>query len=59
MTTHSMCLETLAIDAANGVGANKLASISRILSKLIHIDIFNDGTNGRLNEKVKTKVGKF
>jgi hypothetical protein len=55
MTPSAQHLEPLAIDAANGVGAMKLACVRQTLAKFIQIDIFNDGTKGRLNEKVKRK----
>ncbi|CAF3502799.1 unnamed protein product [Rotaria sp. Silwood1] len=51
MTSKDKSFETLAIDAANGVGAMKLACIRRTLANLIRIDIFNDGTKGLLNHK--------
>jgi hypothetical protein len=53
MTPSAKPIEPLAIDAANGVGAIKLAYVRQTLAKLIKIEIFNDGTKGRLNEKVK------
>ncbi|CAF4294838.1 unnamed protein product, partial [Rotaria magnacalcarata] len=43
--------EQLAIDAANGIGAQKLVVLQQRLSDLFKIEIFNDGTQGRLNEK--------
>jgi hypothetical protein len=55
MTPTAKRLEPLAIDAANGVGAVKLAYVRQILAKFIHIQIFNDGTKGHLNEKVKRR----
>ncbi|CAF1589008.1 unnamed protein product [Rotaria magnacalcarata] len=51
MTPSDRSLESLAIDAANGVGAFKLAQIRRILEKFIPLDIYNDGRKGHLNEK--------
>ena len=42
----------MAIDAANGVGAVKLAHLRQILSDLLPLEIFNDGTKGHLNENV-------
>ena len=59
MTPSAQHLEPLAIDAANGVGAMKLAYIRQTLAKFIQIEIFNDGTKGHLNEKVKTKKINF
>ncbi len=55
MTPSAQHLEPLAIDAANGVGAMKLAYVRQTLAKFIQIDVFNDGTKGHLNEKVKRK----
>jgi hypothetical protein len=55
MTPTSKRFEPLAIDAANGVGAIKLAYMRQTLAKFIKIEIFNDGTKGRLNEKVKIR----
>ena len=52
-------MEPLAIDAANGVGAVKLANIRQILAKYIRIEIFNDRQKGHLNEKVNKKIKKF
>lgn len=45
-------LKPLAVDAANGVGALKLAYFHEKLKKILRIDVFNDGTKGRLNENV-------
>jgi hypothetical protein len=42
----------VAIDAANGVGAAKLAHLRQTLAELLPIEIFNDGSKGHLNEKV-------
>jgi hypothetical protein len=44
--------ELLAIDAANGIGAQKLVHVRQTLSNFLPIEIFNDGTKGHLNEKV-------
>lgn len=46
-------MEPLAIDAANGIGAMKLSAIRQRLSKFILIEVFNDGSRGHLNEKVR------
>ncbi|CAF4861085.1 unnamed protein product [Rotaria socialis] len=51
MTPGAKHLEQLAIDAANGIGAQKLVVLQQRLSDLFKIEIFNDGTQGRLNEK--------
>jgi hypothetical protein len=49
----------LAIDAANGVGAQKLVDLRQRLADFLPIEIFNDGTIGHLNEKVnKNKFKK-
>ena len=53
MTPGTKDFEPLAIDAANGVGALKLAYIRQRLTKFIQIEIFNDGRKGHLNENVK------
>ncbi len=53
MTPTTQRLEPLAIDAANGVGALKLAYIRQRLAKYLRIEIFNDGRKGHLNEKVR------
>ena len=45
--------DTLAIDAANGIGARKLIHFHQSLSDLLPLEIFNDGTKGHLNEKVR------
>jgi hypothetical protein len=59
MTPSAKHLEPLAIDGANGVGAIKLAYMRQTLAKFLQIEIFNDGTNGHLNEKVNsTKIFK-
>ncbi|CAF0801867.1 unnamed protein product [Didymodactylos carnosus] len=42
--------EQVIVDAANGVGAVKLQYVAARLSKLIHIDVLNDGTQGHLND---------
>jgi len=55
MTPSAKRLEPIAIDAANGIGAMKLAYLRQTLAKFIQIEIFNDGTKGHLNEKVKRK----
>ncbi|CAF4198433.1 unnamed protein product [Rotaria sp. Silwood2] len=51
MTPSDNSFEPLAIDAANGVGAMKLAKVRRTLANFIRMDIFNDGTKGLLNDK--------
>ena len=53
MTSGAKCSGILAIDAANGIGAQKLLFIRQSLSDLLTIEIFNDGTMGHLNERVK------
>lgn len=53
MTPGAKRPEQLAIDAANGVGAQKLVNLQERLPDIIKFEIFNDGTKGRLNEKVK------
>ncbi len=53
MTPTAKRLEPIAIDAANGIGAMKLAYLRQTLATFIQIEIFNDGTKGHLNEKVK------
>jgi len=45
----------LAIDAANGVGAQKLVDLRQRLADFLPIEIFNDGTIGHLNEQVNKK----
>ena len=52
LTPNAKRLEPLAVDAANGVGAVKLAYMRQTLAKYLPIEIFNDGTKGRLNEQV-------
>ena len=59
MTPSAQHLEPLAIDAANGIGAMKLAYVRQTLAKFIQIEIFNDGTKGHLNEKVRKKEKNF
>ena len=56
MTPSAKRLEPVAVDAANGVGAVKLAYMRQTLAKLLPIEIFNDGTKGRLNENVNGKT---
>jgi hypothetical protein len=57
MTPSAKRLEPVAIDAANGIGALKLAYMRQTLAKFIKMEIFNDGTKGHLNEKVNsTKI---
>ncbi|CAF0876381.1 unnamed protein product [Rotaria sordida] len=51
MTSGAKPAEQLAIDAANGIGAQKLVYLNQRLSDLLTIEIFNDGTKGHLNEK--------
>ena len=53
MTPNVKPCETLAVDAANGIGAQKLIYVNQQLPGLLHLEIFNDGTRGHLNEKVK------
>lgn len=55
MTSSAERLEPIAIDAANGIGATKLAYIRQTLAKYLQIEIFNNGTKGQLNEKVNSK----
>lgn len=52
MTPGAKHPEKLAIDAANGIGAQKLVVLRQRLSDLLPTEIFNDGTTGHLNEKV-------
>lgn len=52
MTPNTQRFEPLAIDAANGIGAMKLAYMRRTLARFIQLEIYNDGTRGRLNDKV-------
>lgn len=52
MSPSAQHLEPLAVDAANGIGAMKLAYIRQTLAKYLQIEIFNDGSKGQLNEKV-------
>jgi hypothetical protein len=59
MTPGVKCCETLAIDAANGIGAQKLVYLHQSLLDLLPIEIFNDGTKGHLNEKVNKKIKFF
>jgi len=59
MTPNTKDFEPLAIDAANGVGALKLAYVRQRLAKLIQIEIFNDGRKGHLNENVKREKKSF
>jgi hypothetical protein len=54
MTPGAKPSGTLAIDAANGIGAQKLVYLRQTLADLLPIEIFNDGTIGRLNEKVNS-----
>lgn len=58
MTPNVKHLEPLAVDAANGVGALKLAYMRQTLTKYLRIEIFNDGSKGHLNEKVNEKRKK-
>ncbi|CAF1133190.1 unnamed protein product [Adineta ricciae] len=51
MTPNTKPCETLAVDAANGIGAHKLTYVNQQLPGLLHLEIFNDGTRGHLNEK--------
>ena len=55
MTPSAQRLEPIAIDAANGIGAMKLAYIRQNLAKYLQIEIFNNGTKGQLNDKVNLK----
>jgi hypothetical protein len=50
--------ELLAIDAANGIGAQKLIYLRQTLSDILPIEVFNDGTKGHLNEKVNEYLTK-
>ena len=52
MTSGVKQSELLAIDAANGIGAQKLVHFRQMLSNILPMEIFNDGTKGHLNEKV-------
>ena len=54
MTPGAKPCETLAIDAANGIGAQKLVHLRQAIGDLLPIEIFNDGTKGYLNEKVNS-----
>jgi hypothetical protein len=54
MTPSAKRLEPLAVDAANGVGAIKLAYMRQTLARFLQIEIFNDGRKGHLNEKVNS-----
>jgi len=59
MTPSAKNLEPLAIDAANGIGAQKLVYLRKSLLDLLSIEIFNNGTKGHLNEKVNKKKTNF
>lgn len=52
MTPNAKRSEPLAVDAANGIGAQKLVELKQRLGDMLPIEIFNDGTKGHLNEKV-------
>ena len=54
MTPSAKRLEPVAVDAANGIGALKLAYMRQTLAKFLQIEIFNNGTKGQLNEKVNS-----
>jgi hypothetical protein len=41
------------LDAANGVGANKVKLLIPYLENLLQIDLKNDGTTGKLNYQVR------
>jgi phosphoacetylglucosamine mutase len=43
----------LVLDAANGVGANKVKLLIPYLENLLKIDLKNDGTTGKLNYQVR------
>ncbi|UJR15912.1 hypothetical protein I4U23_002833 [Adineta vaga] len=51
MTPNAKRSESLAVDAANGIGAQKLVFVNQQLPGLLHLEIFNNGTQGHLNEK--------
>ena len=59
MIPNANPIEPLAIDAANGIGAMKLAYMRQKLAKFIRITVFNDGTKGHLNDNVKRKKTIF
>lgn len=50
ITPSAKSIEPLAIDAANGVGASKLAYVRKTLAKFLPMEIFNNGGKGCLNE---------
>jgi hypothetical protein len=52
MTPSAKHIEPLAIDAANGVGAIKLAYMRQKLARFFRFEIFNNGSKGHLNENV-------
>lgn len=56
MTPNAKPLESLVVDAANGVGASKMVRLHEHLSDLLPLEIFNDGSKGQLNEKVREKT---
>lgn len=43
----------LVLDAANGIGANKVKLLIPYLENLLQIDLKNDGTTGKLNYQVR------
>ncbi|XP_041814702.1 phosphoacetylglucosamine mutase [Chelmon rostratus] len=41
----------LSVDGANGIGALKVRELESHLNKELHISLFNDGSNGKLNHQ--------
>lgn len=39
------------MDGANGIGALKVRELESHLNKELHISLFNDGSNGKLNHQ--------
>lgn len=43
------------LDGANGVGADKIKLLQSYLGNSLNISVYNDGTQGKLNDKVLKK----
>lgn len=45
------------LDGANGVGALKMRQMLQHLQGLLSVNIFNDGSSGKLNDLVRSVYG--
>ena len=49
----------LKLDGANGVGADRVKSLMSHIGDIVDIQVYNDGTTGKLNYMVSTIIDAF